>query len=77
MMKLRIERGAVISTTEKDTEFVTRLSDSAVVSLMLAVGTPITLEKYIEVCYWGEKKFEDLSAEEIAELPDIFRDEID
>jgi hypothetical protein len=44
----------------------------AVLAKMIQERIPLTLENYVQLAYFGSKTVDDLEAEELAELPEMF-----
>ncbi len=43
-----------------------------VLEKMIREKIPLTVENYVHLAYMGSKTFDELEAEELAELPEIF-----
>jgi hypothetical protein len=71
-VRFRIDQNdCLIATDGDETQIVAVAESSPVIAMMLQAGIPLTRENYIRANYWEDRE---LSAEEEAELPSIFRD---
>jgi hypothetical protein len=53
---------------------VERMRHDAVLNKLISLKLPVTRDNYIKFAYFGEKTFDQLSAEERAELPELWDD---
>jgi hypothetical protein len=51
------------------------MAQDAVLAKMAELRIPMTRDNYIRLAYFGEKTFDQLEGEELAELPDIWNEE--